>query len=108
MQRAGPGVRDCDGHWARGGSGGAEKRTLLFGAVVYAGGRLGDEPVRSQGHIHKVAPHCGWSTPEIFEIWSGTAIVYAQERAEDDPGRCIAVTAKAGDQVVVGPGGRIA
>jgi len=80
-----------------------EERMLLYGAVVYAGGRLGDEPVRSQGHIHKVAPHCGWSTPEIFEIWSGTAIVYAQERAEDDPGRCIAITAKAGEQVVVPP-----
>ena len=81
-----------------------KERMLLFGAVVYAGGRLGDEPVRSQGHIHKVAPHSGWSPPEVFEIWSGTAIVYAQERAEDDPGRCIAVTAKAGDQVVVPPG----
>lgn len=79
------------------------ERMLLFGAVIYAKGRLGDEPVRSQGHIHAVAPHCGWSTPEIFEIWSGTAIVYAQERAEDDPGRCIAVTARAGQQVVVPP-----
>ena len=25
-----------------------------------------DEPVRSQGHIHSIAPHCGWSTPELF------------------------------------------
>lgn len=79
------------------------QRMLLFGAVVYAEGRLGNEPVRSQGHIHAVAPHCGWSTPEIFEIWSGTAIIYAQERAEDDPGRCIAIVAHAGDQVVVPP-----
>ena len=30
--------------------------------------------------------------------------MYAQERAEDDPGRCIAVVAKPGDQVVVPPG----
>lgn len=79
------------------------KRMLLFGAVVYAEGRLGSEPVRSQGHIHALAPHSGWSPPEIFEIWSGTAIIYAQERAEDDPGHCIAVFAKAGDQVVVPP-----
>src|SRR5579875_2282584 len=64
------------------------ERMLLFGAVVYAEGRLGREPVRSQGHIHAVAPHSGWSPPEIFEVWSGTAIIYAQERAEDDPGRC--------------------
>ena len=80
-----------------------EQRMLLFGAAVYAEGRLGNEPVRSQGHIHAVAPHCGWSTPEIFEIWSGTAIIFAQERVEDDPGRCIAVLAHPGDQVVVPP-----
>jgi glucose-6-phosphate isomerase len=77
---------------------------LLFGAVVYAVGSLGREPVRSQGHIHAIAPHSGWSPPEVFEIWSGTAIIYAQERAEDDPGRCVAVMAKPGDQVVVPPG----
>ena len=81
-----------------------ERRMLLFGAVIYAAGSLGDEPVRSQGHIHSIAPHSGWSPPEIFEIWSGTAIIYAQERAEDDPGRCMAITARAGDQVVVPPG----
>ncbi len=81
-----------------------KERMLLFGAVVYAAGALGSEPVRSQGHIHAIAPHSGWSPPEIFEIWSGTAIVYAQERAEDHPGRCVAVLAHAGDQVVVPPG----
>ena len=81
-----------------------ERRFLLFGVVAYAAGRLGDEPVRSQGHIHARAPHSGWSTPELFEIWEGRAIVYAQEFAEDDPGRCIAVEAGPGDQVVVPPG----
>ncbi len=62
------------------------RRMLLFGVVVYAAGQLGEEPVRSQGHIHAVAPHCGWSTPELFEIWEGRAIIYAQESADDDPG----------------------
>jgi glucose-6-phosphate isomerase len=81
-----------------------EKRMLLFGAVVYAGGSLGAEPVRSQGHVHAIAAHSGWSPPEIFEIWSGTAIIYMQERAEDRPGRCFAVTARPGDHVVVAPG----
>jgi glucose-6-phosphate isomerase len=79
------------------------RRYLLFGVVVYAAGRLGDEPVRSQGHIHARAPHSGWSTPELFEIWEGRAVVYAQEFAEDDPGRCFAVEAGPGDQVVVPP-----
>ena len=80
------------------------RRMLLFGVVIYAAGQLGEEPVRSQGHIHAVAPHCGWSTPELFEIWEGRAIIYAQESADDDPGRCFAVTAGPGDKIVVPPG----
>jgi glucose-6-phosphate isomerase len=79
------------------------KRFLLFGAVAYASGQLGEEPVRSQGHVHGVAPHCGWSTPEVFEIWEGRAIIYAQESVADDPGRCVVVEAGPGDQVVVPP-----
>ncbi|MFZ3266095.1 MAG: glucose-6-phosphate isomerase family protein [Terriglobales bacterium] len=80
------------------------RRMLLFGVVVYAAGQLGEEPVRSQGHIHAIAPHCGWSTPELFEIWEGKAIIYAQETADDNPGRCFAVKAGVGDKVVVPPG----
>lgn len=79
------------------------RRMLLFGVVAYASGRLGDEPVRSQGHVHAVAPHCGWSTPEIFEIWEGRAIVYAQEFAQDNPGRCFAISAGPGEKIVVPP-----
>jgi len=81
-----------------------ERRMLLFGVVVYAAGQLGEEPVRSQGHIHAIAPHCGCSTPELFEIWEGRAIIYAQETANDDPGRCFAVEANPGDKIVVPPG----
>lgn len=80
-----------------------QKRMLLYGIVAYAAGRLGQEPVRSQGHIHAIAPHSGWSPPELFEIIEGRAIVFAQERAEDDPGRCVAVTAGPGDKIVVPP-----
>ncbi|MDA3874884.1 MAG: glucose-6-phosphate isomerase [Kiritimatiellae bacterium] len=79
------------------------QRNLLFGVVTYAAGQLGDEPVRSQGHIHAVSASCGCSTPELYEIWSGTAIILMQEYAEDDPGRCFAVTAEPGETVVVPP-----
>jgi glucose-6-phosphate isomerase len=79
-------------------------RYLLFGVVAYAAGRLGNEPVRSQGHVHALAPHSGWSPPELFEIWEGRAIIYAQQRTGDDPGECVAVTAGPGDKVVVPPG----
>lgn len=76
---------------------------LLYGAVTYSAGRLGDEPVRSQGHIHKVSSLSKWSTPEVYEIWSGKAIIYMQETALDNPGRCFAVTALPGQVVIVPP-----
>lgn len=81
-----------------------KRRMLLFGVVLYSSGRLGQEPVRSQGHVHAIAPHCGWSTPELIEVWQGTAVVYLQQHAADDPGTCIAVSASAGDYVVIPPG----
>jgi glucose-6-phosphate isomerase len=80
-----------------------QRRHLLFGVVTYAAGRLGREPVRSQGHVHEVASHSGWSPPELYEIWAGRAIVVMQERAEDDPGRCFAIEAGPGEVVVVPP-----
>ena len=80
-----------------------KKRMLLFGVVAYAQGKLGREPIRSQGHMHKVSAHCGWSTPEVYEIWQGKAVIYMQETAEDMPGRCYAVHAGPGDVVVVPP-----
>ena len=80
-----------------------QRRMLLFGIVHYSAGRLGREPVRSQGHIHAISPHSGWSAPELFEIWQGRAIVYAQQHAADDPGLCVAIEAGPGDRVVVPP-----
>jgi len=80
-----------------------EKRMLLFGAVTYAAGRLGKEPVRSQGHIHKKSTHSGCSPPEIYEIWQGKAVVYMQETADNNPGRCFAITAGQGDVVIIPP-----
>ena len=76
---------------------------LLFGVVTYAAGQLGDEPIRSQGHIHKISPFSKCSTPEVYEIWSGSAIIYMQEYANDNPGRCFAVYAEPGEVVIVPP-----
>lgn len=80
------------------------KRNLLFGAVTYVAGTIGQEPVRSQGHIHAVSASCGSSTPEVYEIWDGEAVIYIQESGEDDPGMCYAVHAGPGDVVIVPPG----
>jgi glucose-6-phosphate isomerase len=80
-----------------------EKRMLIYGMVAYAAGRLGDEPPRSQGHVHSEAAHSGWSPPELFQILEGRAIIYAQAAVDDDPGACVAVTAEPGDKVVMPP-----
>jgi glucose-6-phosphate isomerase len=77
---------------------------LLYGAVTYAAGKLGNEPVRSQGHVHKVSSFSQCSTPEVYEIWEGKAVIYMQEQAEDFPGKCFAVYAQPGDVVIVPPG----
>jgi glucose-6-phosphate isomerase len=78
-------------------------RMLLFGIVTYAAGQLGAEPVRSQGHVHRVSSHNGWSPPELYEIWSGHGIILMQEQAADDPGRVYAVYAGPGEKVLVPP-----
>jgi glucose-6-phosphate isomerase, archaeal len=79
-------------------------RHLLFGVVTYAAGRLGNEPIRSQGHVHKRSPRNGWSTPEVYEIWTGRAIILMHETDTDDPGRCFAIEAGPGEVVIVPPG----
>jgi len=79
------------------------ERNLLFGVVTYASGTLGNEPVRSQGHVHKKTRDNLLSPPEVYEIWSGEAIVLMQEHAEDNPGRCFAIHAGPGEVVVVPP-----
>ncbi|ROR22160.1 glucose-6-phosphate isomerase [Mobilisporobacter senegalensis] len=81
-----------------------KKRNLLFGAVTYAAGVVGDEPVRSQGHIHAISSSCNDSTCEVYEIWDGEAYIYMQESGKDDAGECYGVHAKAGDVVIVPPG----
>ena len=80
------------------------KRNLLFGAVTYAAGMIGREPVRSQGHSHAVSASCGAVTPEVYEIWDGEAVIYTQESGSDNPGKCYAIYARPGDVVIVPPG----
>ena len=70
------------------------KRNLLFGVVTYAAGMIGREPVRSQGHKHAISASCGASTPEVYEIWDGEAVIYMQESGSDNPGKCYAIYAR--------------
>lgn len=80
-----------------------KQRMLLYGVCAYAKGKIGREPVRSQGHIHAVSASCGSSTPEVYEVWSGEAIIMMQPDASDRPGKCYAVHVKPGEVVVVPP-----
>jgi glucose-6-phosphate isomerase len=80
------------------------RRHLLFGAVTYAGGRLGKEPVRSQGHVHRATRNNRLSPPEVYEVWAGEALIYVQEHVDTDPGRCFALRAGPGDVVIIPPG----
>jgi len=84
-----------------------KQRHLLFGVVTYAAGQLGNEPIRSQGHVHVPNPRDGWRTPEVYEIWQGRAVILMQEHCAVESsatGRCVAVEADPGDVVIVPPG----
>ena len=37
-------------------------RNLLYGAMIFEKGIIGEEPIRSQGHIHAVSVSCNAST----------------------------------------------
>lgn len=80
-----------------------QKRNLLYGAMIFCKGVIGNEPVRSQGHVHAISKSCNASTCEVYEIWSGEAYIYMQEFAKENPGRCYAIHANVGDVVVVPP-----
>ncbi len=80
------------------------QRNLLYGTVIYAQGQLGKEPIRSQGHVHSISTSVGCSTPEVYEIWTGKAVIYMQESANDHCGCCYAVEGKPGDVIIVPPG----
>ena len=77
---------------------------LGYGAVVYNHGALGREALRSQGHVHSVAPDTGVGYSELYEIWHGRALVYMQDSATADVGDVIVVEAGPGHKVAIPPG----
>lgn len=77
---------------------------LLLGVCIYSKGLVGEEPVRSQGHVHSVSKTSNYSTGELYEIWYGKAMVVMQEFTNKNPGRVFAVEASEGEVVFVPPG----
>lgn len=80
------------------------KSNLLYGTVIYSKGKIGEEPVRSQGHIHSISKSIKSSTPEVYEIWNGEAIIYMQKEISEAEGISYGVFAKEGEIVIVPPG----
>ena len=80
-----------------------EERNAVYAIVVYNKGQIGNEPIRSQGHIHAISKFSNKSTCEVYEILLGKAIIYMQESGSDDAGRCYAVYAEENDVVIVPP-----
>lgn len=79
-------------------------RGLAYGAVVDSAGSVGDEFVRSQGHVHSAPP--GSDTPylEIYEIWHGSGAIYLQDAANPDLNETYLIEVRVGDKVLIPPG----
>jgi len=77
---------------------------LGYGAVVYNHGALGQEALRSQGHVHSAPAATGVAYSEIYEFWHGRGLVYMQDGATAEVSDVIVVEAGPGDKVVIPPG----
>jgi glucose-6-phosphate isomerase len=74
---------------------------LLYGAVVYNSGTVGQERLRSQGHVHSVKPGTGLCYSEVYEFWTGKGLVYLQKECASRVSRAFIVPVKAGDKLVI-------
>jgi glucose-6-phosphate isomerase len=75
---------------------------LLYGGVIYAAGRMGQEYVRSQGHRHTCNEH-GISYPEVYEFWHGTGLIYAQREVGPNVSACYTMRCTPGTVAIVPP-----
>ena len=78
-----------------------QQRNQLYGVVMYASGKLGQEAVRSQGHLHAISPFSQTRTGEVYQIWQGEAYICMQKPTDNGGFSFYAVHAKPGDIVVV-------
>jgi len=79
-------------------------RGLAYGAVVDSPGQIGDEYVRSQGHIHSSPPGSDVPYLEIYEFWYGSGAVYLQDAARPEVTDVVLVEVRAGDKLIIPPG----
>ncbi len=79
-----------------------KQRMLLFGVVVYAAGRLGQEPVRARDTSTRLRRTAAGRRRRSFRF--GRARHHLRAGARRTIRACVAVTARPGDKVVVPPG----
>ncbi|GCE29947.1 hypothetical protein KDA_54310 [Dictyobacter alpinus] len=78
-----------------------EEQGLLYGSVVYNHGTLGNERLRSQGHIHSEKSGTGLRYSEVYEFWTGHGQVYLQKECAPDVTRAYLVPFGPGDKLVI-------
>lgn len=78
-----------------------KEQGLLYGAVVYNVGTIGQERLRSQGHIHSEKPGTGLRYSEIYEFWSGQGLIYLQKECAPEVSEAYLIPVSAGDKVVI-------
>jgi glucose-6-phosphate isomerase, archaeal len=79
-------------------------QSLVYGAVVYNHGRLGQERLRSQGHRHSRRPGTELRFSEVYEFWTGRGFVYLQKECDPVVTQALLVPVGPGDKLVVPPG----
>ncbi|MDH3730611.1 MAG: hypothetical protein OES13_05765 [Acidimicrobiia bacterium] len=73
---------------------------LVYGSMIFSPGLVGDEPIRSQGHLHAFAPG-GLRYSEVFQFWTGEGYLYLQKEVGPDVTRALFVRVSPGDIVVL-------
>lgn len=81
-----------------------QRRGLTYRAVVLRAGKLGEERTRTRGHTSSLAPGTTIPFPEVYEVWHGRALVYAQSEAAADVSDVVALELAPGNKAIQPPG----
>jgi glucose-6-phosphate isomerase len=76
------------------------EQNIRFDITVIPPGTVGGEYVKTKGHYHPLSPS-GIGYPELYQVLAGEALYLLQR---SDLGDIVAVTAKAGEFVLIPPG----
>ena len=78
-----------------------QQQGLLYGSVVYNAGTVGQERLRSQGHIHSEKAGTGLRYSEVYEFWTGHGMVYLQKECAPRVSKAFLVPVGPGDKLII-------